>query len=137
MTLRFLAPLVVVAALAGCAQTLPEHDNRIFTAEPVAKLSAIDLAQAFVSDAASATDRFVGKAIEVSGVIRDLAPADAALTRTFLLASGDGPRQVRISLHEDRAAEITKGLANGQRATFRCFCEGVTDHIQLKSCVVP
>ncbi len=56
---------------------------------------------------------------------------------TFLLSAGDGPTHVRISLHEDRAAEITKGLVNGQRATFRCFCEGVTDHIQLKSCVVP
>ncbi len=127
----------MTVAIAGCAQTLPEHDNRIFTATPIAKLSSVDLLQAFVSDSAAATDRFVGKAIEVSGLVRDLTPTEGGPGTTFLLTAGDGQKHVRVSLHEDRAAEITKGLVNGQRATFRCFCEGVTDHVQLKSCVVP
>lgn len=128
---------VLSVALTGCAQTLPEHDNRIFTAVPVAKLSSIDLAQAFATDSAAAAGRFVGKAIDVSGIVRDLKPTETGLGTAFLLAAGDGPTHVRVSLHEDRAVEIAKGLVNGQRATFRCFCEGVTDHIQLKSCVVP
>lgn len=135
--MRLLAPIVLALTLAGCAQTLPEHDNRIFTAVPIAKLSSVDLAQAFVTDSSAAAGRFVGKAIEVSGLVRDLPATETGPGTTFLLSAGDGPRHVRISLHEDRAAEITKGLVNGQRATFRCFCEGVTDHIQLKSCVVP
>jgi hypothetical protein len=137
VTRRLLVLAAVSVALAACAQTLPEHDNRIFTAVPIAKLSSIDLAQAFVTDSAAATNRFVGKAIEVSGLVRDLTPTEGDPGTTFLLAAGDGPKHVRVSLHEDRAAEIAKGLTNGQRATFRCFCEGVTDHIQLKSCVVP
>lgn len=137
MTPRLLFLIALTVAVTGCAQTLPEHDNRIFTAVPVAKLSSVDLAQAFTVDKAAATDRFVGKAIEVSGLVRDLTPAGAGPGSTLLLGAGDGPVHVRVSLHEDRAAEIAKGLVNGQRATFRCFCEGVTDHIQLKSCVVP
>lgn len=135
--MRLLTPFALAVTLAGCAQTLPEHDNRIFTAVPIAKLSSVDLAQAFVTDGSAAATRFVGKAIEVSGLVRDLTPAGAGQGTTFLLSAGDGPKHVRVSLHEDRAAEITKGLVNGQRATFRCFCEGMTDHVQLKSCVVP
>jgi hypothetical protein len=133
---RSLTLLVVIALCAACAQTLPEHDNRIFTATPVAKLSAADLVQAFTANQADATDRFVGKAVEVSGIVQDL-QGDPGTARTFLLSAGDSARHVRVSLHEDRAPEITKALANGQRATFRCFCEGMTDHVQLKSCVVP
>ena len=133
--MRRLWVLAAIAA-AACAQTLPEHDNRIFTAVPVAKLSAADLVRAFEADAAAADDRFVGNAIEVSGVVRDLADTPGVGT-SFLLVAGDGNRHVRASLHEDRAVELFKTLANGQRTTLRCFCEGMTDHVQLKSCVVP
>lgn len=127
---------MAAVAAAACAQTLPEHDNRIFTAVPVAKLSATDLVRAFETDGPAASDRFVGNAIEVSGVVRELADTPAVGT-SFLLVAGDGSRHVRASLHEDRAVELFKTLANGQRTTLRCFCEGMTDHVQLKSCVVP
>lgn len=133
---RHVIPLIVVAMAAGCAQTLPEHDNRIFTAVPVAKLSAANLVQAFATNRTDATDRFVGRAIEVSGLIQDL-QGDPGTARTFLLSAGESTIHVRVSLHEDRAPEIARTLTNGQRATFRCFCEGLTDHVQLKSCVVP
>lgn len=122
--------------LAGCAQTLPDHDNRIFTAVPVAKLSAADLVQAFVDDEAAARARFAGRAVEVSGVVRDL-PSGPDASAAFLLTAGDGPRHARIVLHEDLAADILPTLAAGARITLRCFCEGLTDHVQLKSCVVP
>jgi hypothetical protein len=133
---RHLILLTVLSMSVGCAQTLPEHDNRIFTAVPVAKLSAADLVQAFVTSESSARDRFVGKAVEVSGVIQGL-EGEPGTSRTFLLSAGESTTHVRVSLHEDRAPEVAKVLANGQRATFRCFCEGRTDHVQLKSCVVP
>jgi len=128
--------MVAAIGAAACAQTLPEHDNRIFTTAPVAKLSAANLVQAFEEDNAAAGERFIGKAIEVSGVVRDLADAPG-VSASFLLLAGDGTRHVRASLHEDRAVELFKTLANGQRTTLRCFCEGMTDHVQLKSCVVP
>lgn len=131
-----LSLVVIAVALAACAQTLPEHDNRIFTATPVAKLSAVDLVKAFDGDTAAASDRLIGRAIEVSGVVRDLPPAPST-PLVFLLSAGETGRQVRVSLHEDRSAEMAKTLTNGQRVTLRCFCEAVTDHVQLKSCVVP
>lgn len=134
--MRRVSFLLIAVALAACARTLPEHDNRIFTATPVAKLSAADLVRAFDGDAALAADRFIGRAVEVSGVVRDL-PATPSVPLVFLLSAGETGRQVRVSLHEDRSAELAKTLANGHRVTLRCFCEAVTDHVQLKSCVVP
>ncbi|GMV21084.1 MAG: hypothetical protein AMXMBFR57_10330 [Acidimicrobiia bacterium] len=127
---------LVIACAAACAQTLPEHDNRIFTAAPVAKLSAADLVKAFTADPDAARRRFVGEAIEVSGVVRVL-PENVAQSRQFQLHAGDTDPQVQISLHEDRAEAIAKTLNPGQRLTLRCFCEGLSTHVQLKSCVVP
>jgi hypothetical protein len=132
---RFVLTALAIA-IAACARTMPDHDNRIFTAVPVAKLSAADLVRTFTDDPSGAADRFVGRAIEVSGTVRDLADP-ASMPQAFLLHAGETGPQVHISLHEDRATEMLKGLANGQRATFRCFCEGARDGIQLKSCVVP
>jgi hypothetical protein len=134
--MRTWLPVLVAVGIAGCAQTLPEHDNRIFTAVPVAKLSAADLVQAFTSDPAAAGNRFVGRAVEISGVIEGLPEAPVAGT-AFLLTAGDAPPHVRALFHEDRAVEAFAGLANGQRVTIRCFCEGMNEHVQLKSCVVP
>jgi len=133
--MRILGALAIVCG-AACAETLPEHDNRIFTAVPVAKLSAADLVRAFADNESAARDRFVGRAVEVSGLLRDL-PAEANGAGAFLLSAGDGPRHVRAVLHEDRAPQIRPTLVNGERVTLRCFCEGITDHVQLKSCVVP
>lgn len=138
-TVRSAFATIATVALLGataCVQTLPEHDNRIFTAVPIAKMAASDLVSAFATDEAAARARFAGKAVEVSGLVRDL-PAEAGQRATFLLSAGDGPRHVRATVHEDRAAQVVPLLANGQRVTLRCFFEGVTDHVQLKSCVVP
>lgn len=134
--MRTLLLVLVGVGLAGCAQTLPDHDNRIFTAVPVAKLSAADLVQAFVADPDAAEDRFVGKAVEISGVLQGLPEAPAPGT-AFLLTAGDAPPHVRALFHEDRATDAFVGRANGQRLTIRCFCEGMNEHVQLKSCVVP
>lgn len=134
--MRTVAIVIAATCAAACAQTLPEHDNRIFTASPVAKLSAVDLAQAFTTDPDAARRRFVGEAIEVSGVVRVL-PEDVAQTRRFQLHAGESDPQVQVSLHEDRAEAIVKSLSPGQRLTLRCFCEGLSTHVQLKSCVVP
>lgn len=129
--------LVVLGVCASaCAQTLPEHDNRIFTATPVAKLSVGDLVRAFEADASAANERFTGRALEVSGLVQDMSDGSGAAA-SFHLVSSDRQRQVRVSLHEDRAAETVKTLVNGERATLRCFCEGLTELVQLKSCVIP
>jgi hypothetical protein len=127
---------LTMASGLACAQTLPDHDNRIFTAVPVAKLSASELASAFVTDRAAADRRFAGRAVEVSGTVRNFDPASPE-SAPILLQAGDADQWVRAALHPDRAVEIRKTLADGQRTTLRCFCEGLTDHVQLKSCVVP
>ena len=132
--------LVLVGA---CARTMPDHDNRIFTAPVAAKLTVGDLVGAFSADAAAAADRFAGRAVEISGVARNLPAAGQPATLTLNAstpatgAEGAAPATVTASLHEDRATEVLKTLADGQRATLKCFCEVTGSTVRLKSCVVP
>ena len=41
------------------------------------------------------------------------------------------------ALHEDVAVELLKTMADGQRITIKCFCEGLDQRVRLKSCVAP
>lgn len=132
--MRRVAAGCVLLWAVGCAQTLPEHDNRIFTAVPTAKLSVADLVQAYTDNAVGASARFDGRAVEVSGLVPAL---PVPPTSAFLLTSGDAAQRVRVSFHEDQADESLKTLDVGRRITLRCFCEGLTDLVTLKSCVIP
>lgn len=140
--MRSLAVLVCVV-VAGCARTVPDHDNRIFTAPVAAKLTVGDLVRAFDVDAGAASDRFAGRAVEISGVVRNVPAAGQPATITLVAAtpvSGDpaaAPATLSASLHEDRAAEVLKTLVDGQRATLKCYCEVDASVVRLKSCVVP
>lgn len=134
---------LVLAATMACARTVPDHDNRIFTAPVAAKLTVGDLVGAFTGDAASARDRFAGRAVEISGVVRNLPAPGAPAVITLTAAApvtGDGtaaPATIAASLHEDRAADVLKTLTDGQRTTLKCYCEVDGTTLRLKSCVVP
>jgi hypothetical protein len=139
---RIVAAVALLAA-AACARTVPDHDNRIFTAPVAAKLTVGDLVRAFADDAASARDRFSARAVEISGVVRDMPAAGQPATLTLVAsapttgAQDAAPATLSVSLHEDRAAEVLKTLTDGQRATLKCYCEVDGPIVRLKSCVVP
>lgn len=123
--------LLSMAGLVACGPAVSDHDNRIFAATASVKLSAADLSMAYASDAGAADGRYRGRVMEVSGVVSNVQPAPAAV----LLAGGDKGPLVEASLHEDVAAELLKTVADGQRITIKCFCEGLDQRVRLKSCV--
>ena len=123
--------LLVMTGLVGCGPAVSDHDNRIFAATASVKLSASDLSIAYASDAGAADARYRGRVMEVSGVVTKVQPVPAAV----MLAGGEKGPQVEASLHEDVAAELLKTVADGQRITIKCFCEGLDQRVRLKSCV--
>ena len=125
--------LALVVVSTACAPSVSDHDNRIFAAPAAVKLSARDLAAAYAADRAGADDRYRGRVIEISGVVRNLQPGATVLT----LAAGDEGQMVEASLHADAAAAVLVTLTDGQRATLKCFCEGFDRRVRLKSCVAP
>jgi hypothetical protein len=135
--------VIALLAAAACARTVPDHDNRIFTAPVAAKLTVGDLVRAFAEDAASARGRFSGRAVEISGIVRNVPAAGLPATVTLVASapvtadSEAAPVALSASLHEDRAADVLKTLADGQRTTLKCYCEVDGTTVRLKSCVVP
>ena len=55
--------------------------------------------------------------------------------KRILLTGAEKGQVVEASLHEDVAAEMLKTVAEAQRVTIKCFCEGLNQHVRLKSCV--
>lgn len=130
------APWVTVALLAAstaCAPSVSDHDNRIFAVPAAVKLSARDLSAAYTADRAGADDRYRGRVIEISGVVRNFQLGATVLT----LAAGDEGQIVEASLHADAAAAVLATITDGERATLKCFCEGFDRRVRLKSCVAP
>ena len=125
--------LALVAVSTACAPSVSDHDNRIFAAPAAVKLSARDLSAAYTADRAGADDRYRGRVIEISGVVRNLRPGATVLT----LVAGEEGQAVEVSLHADAAAAVLATATGGQRVTLKCFCEGFDQRVRLKSCVAP
>lgn len=126
----------VTVAAAACVSNLPDQDLRILAAQPSAKLSASDLWKDFQTDAAAATKKYFGKAIDVSDKPTAI-ETEAAKGQHFFFfqAAGHG---VRARLLDERAAEILKEAKAGERLTLRCFCQGMDGQdVLLKSCIRP
>ena len=136
MTRRRLVSIGVVLAAGlfdACGPAVSDHDNRIFGMAASVKLSAADLSQAYGSDAGDANGRYRGRVLEISGVVRGVRPE---ASQVVMGGSETGP-MVEASLHEDVSAQILATVADGQRLTLKCFCEGLNDLVRLKSCVPP
>ena len=125
--------MILVVSSIACGPAVSDHDNRIFAMSASAKLSAADLSTAYASDPGAADGRYRGRVLEVSGVINKMNSGNGAL----LLAGTEKGPFVEASLHEDVAAGMLKTLADGQRVTIKCFCEGLNQHVRLKSCTAP
>jgi hypothetical protein len=134
--MRFGAVLLVGAALsAGCVDHLPDQDRRILSAVPAAKMSVDDLWRDYQKDPKSADRSYRGRAVEISGTVS--AASDPNATTRWLFFVEQAPNGVRAHLLDDQAAAILAEATPGQRVTLRCFCEGLSGDVTLKSCVRP
>jgi len=134
-TLRVCAALLILGA--GCMTRLPDQDLRIRTAVPVAKLSAADLWQDYQRNRAEADAKYWSKAVEVSGKVTAVIPAAPGSASASVVFGQANDLGIRANLLDEDSAEILKVAAVGQRVTLRCFCDGLSGHVVLKSCVRP
>jgi hypothetical protein len=136
---RHLLALAALLVVTSCANHLPDQDLRILSAQPAAKLSASDLWKDFQADAAAATSRYFGKAVDISDAPAAIenAPNAQAGPRMIFLQAGD--RGVVARLLDERATATMAEAKAGARLTLRCFCEGLDENkdVLLKSCIRP
>jgi hypothetical protein len=130
--------LVAIALLAaGCARTLPDQDLRITEATPHIKLSADILWKDYQSDRQAADSKYHGKAVLVTGVVTGIEkPSLVAPVVMFGQVDGKAPG-VQANLLTDTAAQVLAGLEPKQRITLKCFCDGLSTNVILKSCTKP
>jgi hypothetical protein len=128
------------AGAAACVDHLPEQDLRILTAVPAAKLSVDLLVKEFKDDAAGATKRYKGNAVELTGHASASSPGDLNAkppvhgSVTFTVDA----MTVAASVLDEQNAKVTTAAKDEPRVTLRCFVEGLqATQLILRSCIQP
>lgn len=136
MSRALVVAVIVAAAGAGCARTLPDQDRRIVSAAPDARLSADILWKDFQTNASSAARHYHGEAVVISGTVTRI---DRSAVASSIFFAQSGERGITANLLDDDAVNVVKAATQGQRLTLKCFCEGTdgAGNIVLKSCVKP
>jgi tRNA_anti-like len=129
-----LAAMAFAAMAAGCADRLPDQDRRILAAAPQAKLSTDVLWKDYQADRRAADRKYWGKAVEVSGKVSSVSTDPP---RIIFLQQEQPAAGIEARLLDDRAAATLAAASVGERLTLRCFCEGLTTNVVLKSCIKP
>jgi len=123
--------------MASCARTLPDQDRRITQTTPQVKLSADILWKDYAADRVNADRQYHGKALLVTGVVTSIEKPSAELQYVmFGQTQGKAPG-IQANLLVDTANDVMTGVQPGQRITLKCFCEGLSTNVLLKSCVKP
>src|SRR5262245_25722872 len=138
MRLPLLAAVVASVAapcLFGCVDRLPDQDLRVVGAIPAAKMSADILWEEYQRDQRQANRSYWGKVIEITGTVTKVGD-DVPTDRYLLFGQKDG-FGVRANLLDERAAEILAEARSNPRLTLKCFCDGLSGNVVLKSCVKP
>ncbi len=129
-----LAAMAFAAMAAGCADRLPDQDRRILAAAPQAKLSTDVFWKDYQADRRAADRKYWGKAVEVSGKVSSVSTDPP---RIIFLQQEQPAAGIEARLLDDRAAATLAAASVGERLTLRCFCEGLTTNVVLKSCIKP
>jgi ABC-type microcin C transport system permease subunit YejE len=130
--------LALVLALAGCAKTLPEEDRRITLATPIVKTTTEILWKEYLDNPAEAKRKYFGQAIEVAGKVTAFAIGPDS--HSFVMFEQKDPPAgpgVQANLLDDQAAEIMASSPIGTRLRLKCFAEGLSGNLILRSCVRP
>ena len=127
----------VALLMAGCAKTLPDQDLRITQATPQIKVSADILWKDYQSDRNAADRQYHGKSLLVTGVVTGIEKS-SPLSQFVMFGQADGkPPGVQANLLTDTADQVLTGLEPKQRVTLKCFCDGLSTNLILKSCTKP
>lgn len=128
--------VVLFTATAACVDRLPDQDLRILTATPAERLSATLLWDDYQQDRAAADRRYRGRALVVTGTATTIGSGEPG-QRFLTFARAEGPGGVRAQLLDDQASAILTAAKENPNLALKCFCEGLTDVVVLKSCVNP
>lgn len=130
---RALAAAWFVAVAIACTDRLPAQDLRILETAPVERLSAALLWQDFQSVREQAERNYNGRAIVVTGDVTRAGTEDTGDAYVYFAQTESAG--VYAVLLADQAPAILAAIQENPRVRLKCFCEGLSANVVLKSCV--
>lgn len=130
---RAIAALSCVVAIAACTDRLPDQDLRILETSPVERLSAALLWQDFHSVREQAERNYNGRAIVVTGDVTRAGTEESGDAYVYFAQTESAGVYARLLA--EQASAILAGVQENPRVRLKCFCEGLSTNVVLKSCV--
>lgn len=131
--LHALAVILGLGAAAGCTDRLPDQDLRILETPPVERLSAALLWQDFQTVPEQAGRNYNGKAVVVTGDVTRAGTEETG--EAYVYFAQTDAAGVYAGLLAEQASAILKGVQENPRVRLKCFCQGLSTNVVLKSCV--
>ncbi len=133
---------LVALGVASCARTLPEQDLRIVSATPQEKLTAEILWKDYHADRAAADRQHHGKVMLVTGTVTGFERTGA---KFVMFGQGEAAESavpatatgVQANLLTDTADGILASVQLREKMMLKCYCEGLSGNVILKSCTKP
>lgn len=134
-SIRFILIAAILIAVAGMATGIYLYtlgNKNLGRVKPDYVASATDLIKEFENDEKSASVKYTGKIIEITGIIKEIGEGENNSLNIKLL-SGSELSSVICTFPEKKAVE---GLESGSKITVRGECAGYLFDLLMNNCVV-
>ena len=130
----WLVALVVVAAFAYAYHEYTRKPADLSSVRPEAQIDAEALVQLYERDEQQANKLYLGKAIDVTGIVSEISgQKDSAVS--VMLGSKDDMHRVSCLLSMQQAEDAGK-IKTGSLVSLRGICTGYLLDVELNRCVI-
>ena len=124
--------LLIVAGLGIGFYLFNKPHADIASQDPIARLSASELFNAFSNDETAANQNYAGKVIEVNGEIYSIEDGNQGDYNILLMGASD---MFGVSCNISKE-DMPQGLSNGQQISTKGECSGMLSDVILIRCVI-
>jgi hypothetical protein len=103
--------------------------------KPEFSMTPAELLAEYEASEESANARYLGKVLQLNGVIQEIVPGEG-LQMQVILETGDLMARVSCVMDEGYEAFLERKLKKGDQVTIKGFCNGMTMDIVLDRCVI-
>ena len=126
---RKIAVIVLLVIAAAAAYGIYRYNQKpasVAAQKPAVLLTAQALVQAYAANEAAANKQYLGKTVEVTGIVQSVQPG------VGISLIGDGAQNVSCTFEAGVAAELP---AVGKSVTVRGVCTGYLIDVELNRCM--
>ncbi len=116
-----MSSVILIASVAGVLMYFKPHRS-VRNEKAAFSLSVAELVNAFMTNESQANEAFVGKVVEVQGVLKEMILNDS----TLVLLMGDSTQTTGVSCYLQREERSKyKSLTRGQTVVVKGVCNGM------------